>query len=70
MFLRMKTKDKGGNLKSKKTTTEMCQVFPCSWEFFLAAPGLAQLENALALLVGKWQVWAAAQGLNTFMLRS
>ena len=53
MFLRMKTKDKGGKLKSKKTTTEMYQVFPCSWEFFLAAPGLAQLENVLTLLVGK-----------------
>ena len=34
MFLRMKTKGKDGKLKSKKTTTEMCQVFPCSWEFF------------------------------------
>ena len=53
MFLRMRTKGKDGKLKSKKTTTEMYQVFPCSWEFFLAAPGLAQLENVLALLVGK-----------------
>ena len=51
MFLRMKTTGKGGKLKSKKTTTEMYQVFPCSWEFFLAAPGLAQLENVLVLLV-------------------
>ena len=53
MFIRMRTKGKDGKLKSKKTKTEMYQVFPCSWEFFLAAAGFAQLENVLASLVGK-----------------